>query len=229
MAQRDVNEKKFHAETDLAATNLYNSGRALLENANTSPRAKRLASFTGLIGQDIDVFCRFTAIHRLLIIARMPDFHASSYAQDLKNGTRVPKRAFEHGKSDALALTEQGSVSDVDLMCLHRRNDSTGEYSAIISDWDGKRRMTGEEAKYIGGLNQLLISKIQHGCNDNYVNFKKALNPVIGYDFIAFNCGIPQVFTFVQLKSYYHANKLKNWHAEYCESIRPPSKSDGTS
>ena len=93
------------------------------DNHKASPEAERLATFTGLIGRDIDTFIRFTRMHDLLIVARLPDFYAATYADELKSGAAMPKSGDLHQKTSADGtLTHNGQlfISDIDLMCAHK-------------------------------------------------------------------------------------------------------------
>jgi hypothetical protein len=189
------------------------------ENSHASKEAARLAQFSGLIGRDIDVFKLFTASRDLLIIARMPDPYANAYVEELVNEVMKPKPGDVKGKVGPAATLKIGGktyVSDIDLMCAHKFDRGHQRYIPLVFDWDGKRKMTVEEDDCFSALNRMLISKLQHGCNDNFLKDGRPASTDIGTDFISINRGRVQIILGVKnLRAHYDLLGLENWHAEY--------------
>ncbi len=206
-------------EIDRTGVTLLARARTHPDNCKVSPEAARLAGFTGLIGRDIDTFIRFTRMHDLLIVARMPDFFAHAYVEELKRGQAKPKNASIKSKCDDYSTqTCDGRlyVSDIDLMCAHRFDRAKQTFVPLMFEWDGRRVMSPEENRYFGVLNMLLISKLQHGCNDNYVTSGRPNYINIGSEFIGFERGRTEVIYDVPgLRMYYRKHRLQNWHAAY--------------
>ena len=205
------------ADFDHTSAKLMTRARIISENRGFSPQVTSLAAFTGLIGKDIDTFQRFSVSHELLIIIRQPGWEANAYAKEILEHEYYPKPAavkMKTGSDSTVKYLGQVYVSDTDLMCIYRLNKTTGRYTTIELKWDSKRAKTIEEEKYIGALNGLLISNIQHGCNDDYLESGKPRNVEIGYDFLAFDCGKIQCIDFKDLRAYYNEKGLK-WHEEY--------------
>ena len=76
--------------------------------------------------------------------------------------------------------------------------------------------MNAEENRYFGALNNLLISRLQHGCNDNFVTNGRPNNPGVGTEFIGFDRGRTEVvYELRNLRMYYRRHRLQNWHPAY--------------
>lgn len=203
---------------DRDGVQLLNKAKAAAENRGASKEAQAFL-FTGLAGKDIDTLNAFTLRKKLLMVTRMPNEFANAWVSEIKSGKMREKSAdiktktLEYG---TITLNGRTYVSDIDLMCIHKYDETAKNFVPIVISWNGRTAMTEDEFEYIGVLNMLLVSKLQHGCNDNYVANGRPLNSSIGEEFVIFNRGRIQVIYGVRdLRMYYCMLGLKNWHAEY--------------
>ena len=208
------------AKLDRRGLTLLHKARHLPPNTDASKQAKELAEFTGLIAQDIDAMKSYSAARDLVIVSRLPDANANAYASEIQASRAHPKSSDIKNKTGAHGTLRFNGilyVSDTDLMCMHQLDKKKDEFRPIISTWDGKQPMSPTEQNYQGGLNHRLISKTQHGFNDNYVDADgNPLNREVGNEFILFVCGTAEVVhTIQELKAEYGFLDLENWHSEY--------------
>ncbi len=214
---------------------LMRKARLLPPNVHASREARELSEFTGLIAKDIDALRGYSASRNLVLITRLPDFNAPSYAIEIQNESAFPKPSDLKQKTGAYgAFKFNGTlyVSDMDMMCMHKLDKRADRFTPIESDWDGKRAMTPIEHDYIGSMNSLLISKTQHAFNDNWVTESGAPKNIdIGNEFLIAACGTLKVIESVKdLKREYERIGLENWHWQYetmaYKAYIPPDEED---
>jgi hypothetical protein len=117
--------------------------------------------------RDVRTFRDFTLKNRLLIVVRCPKLTARPW-----HGLLAPKPMVTKQKtgSSGVAVTPEGSmyVSDYDLMSLWRRSERGLQKVVVTSTTADLRGPFSKEAKaIISDLNKQLVSRIQHGCQDD--------------------------------------------------------------
>ncbi|MFO1250210.1 MAG: hypothetical protein U1E77_03460 [Inhella sp.] len=141
----------------------------------------------GMDAADIGVLRRHSQ-QGWLIVVRCPKVTARAH-----HGRFAPKPISEKAKSgdSGLVVTAGGRilVSDYDLMCVCARS-AQGWQRLPISAANGKSRGAYSEAarNFLVQLNTQLVSKFQHGCQDDYAS---ASNPGLkpADHFMAFAAG----------------------------------------
>lgn len=148
--------------------------------------------FSGMDAGDIRVLREFTT-RGLLIVVRCPKVTARPH-----HGIFGPKRwaTKEKTGSSGLAVTKTRIyVSDYDLMSVWQRG-LKGFEKIFISAEEGAAhgRWTPEARRLIRELNRHLVSRIQHGCQDDFDSPK---NPGVkaGDHFAAFQAGSAEHLT----------------------------------
>ena len=121
----------------------------------------------GIDARDVRTFRDFS-LAQLLIIVRNPKVSARAW-----HGVVPPKNIATKDKtgSSGVVITEAGRifVSDYDLMSVWR-TETSPPVKVFISAADGASRgkWSDEAVKLVVRLNGRLVSKIQHGCQDDY-------------------------------------------------------------
>jgi hypothetical protein len=138
--------------------------------------------------RDVRTFRTVSLKNQLLIVVRCPKLTARPW-----HGLLAPKPLVTKQKTgtSGVVVTSKGQmyVSDYDLMCIWRRDGDKFQKVFVSSTTDNPRGPFSDEAKaIIRELNELLISRIQHGCQDDY---HSASNPGVKPDdhFAAFQSG----------------------------------------
>lgn len=128
----------------------------------------------GMDAVDVSVFRRVSAERALIIITRCPKLTARPW-----HGTLMPKPASikeEKTGTSGVVVTDRGLfVSDYDLMGVWRHGRK-GYERICMSAPNGAPRgpWTAEAHALVRYLNQQLVSRIQHGAQDD---FDSPLNP----------------------------------------------------
>jgi hypothetical protein len=132
----------------------------------------RLSEVSGMDARDIMFLRRFTSEHGLLIVFRCPKPSARAF-----HGTLPAKSFATKAKSNAETGTVTGAggrlmVSDYDMMGVWR-HDGTGfrkiPVSALVPG--AARGPWGDLAReLVRAMNRHLVSKLQHGCQDDFLN-----------------------------------------------------------
>ena len=121
----------------------------------------------GIDAMDVRIFREFSG-KGFLIVVRCPKVTARAW-----HGLIPPKPISMKDKSGSsgVAVKESGKmlVSDYDLMSIWRR-DGAGWRKVFASAANGasRGRYSAEATAIIKALNQSLVSRIQHGCQDDY-------------------------------------------------------------
>ena len=142
---------------------------------------------SGIDARDVGTFRGFSA-QGLLIVVRNPKVTARAW-----HGVLPPKNIATKAKtgSSGVVITDQNRmlVSDYDLMSIWRTRAQSPE-KVFISAASGASRgkWSPEAVALVVELNGRLVSKIQHGCQDDY---HSASNPGVrpGDHFSAFHAG----------------------------------------
>jgi len=121
---------------------------------------------SGMDGRDVRAFRQFTT-GGLLIVVRCPKVTARPH-----HGVFRPKTKATEQKtgSSGLAVTKgRIFVSDYDLMSVWQ-NSSRGFVKIFISAGGGasRGRYTQQARELIAEMNKHLVSRLQHGCQDDY-------------------------------------------------------------
>lgn len=192
--------------------------------------SQRLEEFRrqGISGSDIQ-FSRQCAMHPLdiilfrkislegfLIVVRCPNTSAWAW-----QGVLSPKPWAVKDKSGSWGtVVSRGKhfVSDYDLMCVWKM-EGTRLKKIFVSAADGKEkgRWTTEAQQFVLHLNQQLVSKIQHGCQDDFLS-EKNRGVKSGDQFVGFFAGRGVYLADVAAgKKYYMENHIE-W--PYCDDGR---------
>ncbi|MCC6129525.1 MAG: hypothetical protein IT186_06315 [Acidobacteria bacterium] len=140
--------------------------------------------------RDVGVFREFSQ-RGLVIVVRCPKLTARPW-----HGLLAPKTWATKQKTgtSGVAVTPKGQmfVSDYDLMCVWKLGPG-GIEKVFISAAGGASRgsFTAEAVAIVRALNEKLVSRIQHGCQDDYQSPK---NPGVKPDdhFAGFCGGTPE-------------------------------------
>ncbi len=169
----------------------------------------RLSRDSGFDARDIMNLRAFTRDHDLLIVSRCPKVSARAF-----HGTLNAKTWATKAKTNATGTVYNASgqlmVSDYDLMSIWRFTGtgfqkifaSALQYGASRGPWSTEAR------ELVKAMNKFLITKIQHGCQDDFLSEN---NPGVKMadHFIAFRIGdgihLP---TPIYCENYYKAHGL---------------------
>jgi hypothetical protein len=127
---------------------------------------------TGIDPQDVRTFREASAAEGLVIVVRCPKLAARAWHGTLPAKTWATKK--KTGESGAV-VNERGQamVSDYDLMSLWRRGGGTArKVVASAAGGAAQGRYPAEAQALIVRLNARLVTKIQHGCQDDFASAK---------------------------------------------------------
>jgi hypothetical protein len=181
--------------------------------AGIPKRDIEMSRLAGMHAADVRTFREYSASSHLLIVVRCPKEAARPW-----HGVFPPKNIATKAKSGVAGVAEDKHgrllVSDYDLMSIWRMvmGAAGAPVKVFMSAKDGAARGTwSDEARQIArDLNRRLVSRIQHGCQDDFENLQK--NPgVSGTDrFIAFRLGAVNFLPDVQAcRQYYRQCGLR--------------------
>lgn len=164
---------------------------------------------SGIDARDVGTLRGFSA-RQLIIIVRNPKVTARAW-----HGVIPPKNIATKAKtgSSGIVITsdQRMYVSDYDLMCVWRTAGGTPE-KLFISAADGAARgkWSQEAVALVVELNGQLVSKIQHGCQDD---FQSASNPGVNATdhFSAFDKGIATHLPSPSPCAAFYANRQIPW------------------
>ena len=153
----------------------------------------RLMWESGMDAQDIMRLRQFTAKEQLLIVVRCPKPNAAAF-----HGTLAPKNVATKAKTNATGTVRDDHgrlmVSDYDMMSVWRYT-GTGYQKIFVSALEPPGAPRGnwapEAIRIVRAMNAFLISKIQHGCQDDFVNVEKNPGLKLADHFMAFDVGTP--------------------------------------
>jgi hypothetical protein len=134
----------------------------------------RLMLESGIDARDIMHLRQFTTTEQLLLVIRCPKRNAAAFHGDLPAKTWATK-----AKTNATGTVQDAHghlmVSDYDMMSLWRYT-GTGYQKIFVSALEpgAASGAWGKEAvRIIRAMNAFLITKVQHGCQDDFVNAEK--------------------------------------------------------
>jgi hypothetical protein len=201
---------------DQLAKALNQWGKDSIHYTSASPRAKNICDQSGIIAVDADIFMEF-ALRGHRIVVRAPNVFAYTYADELAlGGNVIPKPPSTHDKTartgpfvGAIKGEPTLQVSDYDLMCIYPIE------SKVLFVDKNEVPHEKETRPIIDLMNLRLVSKIQHGCNDEFVDTcDNPKNCDIGDKFVWFEEDCADVFDRQGLKNEYRKHGMK-WYQEY--------------
>jgi hypothetical protein len=158
--------------------------------AGADGRDLRLAHESGMDARDIMHLRQFTSTEQLLIVFRCPKRNAAAFHGDLPAKTWATKT-----KTNETGTVVNGHghlmVSDYDMMSMWRYT-GTGFQKIFVSalEHGAARGPWGPEARRIvRAMNEFLITKIQHGCQDDFLNREKNPGVKMADHFLAIRLG----------------------------------------
>jgi hypothetical protein len=128
----------------------------------------RFSSLCAIDARDVRTFREVSLTSRLIIVVRCPKRTARPW-----HGLLAPKPMATKQKTgtSGVVVTPDGTmfVSDYDLMSVWQ-GDGDGFRKVFISSTTGNPRgpFTAEAKVVVRALNARLVSRIQHGCQDDY-------------------------------------------------------------
>jgi hypothetical protein len=151
----------------------------------------RLSEHSGMDARDIMALRRFTRERQLMIVFRCPKPSARAF-----HGTFPAKTFATKAKSNAGTGTVHGAqgqlmVSDYDMMSVWR-HDGTGWRKIAVSALTpgAARGPWSEQAREIVvAMNRFLVSKLQHGCQDDFLDAEKNPGVKMADHFLAIRAG----------------------------------------
>ncbi len=151
----------------------------------------RFSRLSGMEPSDVAVFREASQTDGLIVVVRCPKVTARPW-----HGLIPPKPMSLKQKTgtSGVAVTPTGKlfVSDYDLMCVWKR-DGPALKKVFVTSVVGSQRVgfTAEARALLKGLNKELVSRIQHGCQDD---FHSAKNPGVKLEdhFATFSNGIAE-------------------------------------
>jgi hypothetical protein len=171
----------------------------------------RLSRQSGIDARDVMNLRRFTAAKLLLIVFRCPKTAARAFHGDLPAKTLVTK---EKTNETGTIYNNRGvlMVSDYDMMSLWRASAGGFEkiyVSSIQSPGAARGRWLPEATALVREMNGFLITKIQHGCQDDFQNRAKNPGVKMADHFLAIRKGdgiyLPDP---VHCENFYRAHRL---------------------
>lgn len=148
-----------------------------------------LSRDSGMDARDIMSLRRFTTTERLLIVFRCPKpsaraFHGTLPAKTFATKTKTNDTGTVHGKGGLM-------VSDYDMMSVWRFNG--GGYAKIyisaITPGAPRGRWSPEASDLVRRMNSFLISKLQHGCQDDFLSAENNPGVKMADHFLAIRTG----------------------------------------
>jgi hypothetical protein len=151
----------------------------------------RLSAESGMDARDIMFLRRFTRERGLMIIFRCPKRSARAF-----HGTLPAKTFATKAKSNAETGTVLGHgghlmVSDYDMMSVWR-HEGTGWRKIHVSALEPgapRGRWSEEARELVRAMNQHLITRLQHGCQDDFHDAGKNPGVKMADHFLAIRAG----------------------------------------
>lgn len=150
----------------------------------------RLSEESGMDARDIMVLRRFTAERQLLIIFRCPKRSARAFHGTLPAKTFATK-AKTNETGTVLGYGGRLMVSDYDMMSCWRYTGTGFQkiYISALEPGAPRGRWSPEARDLVRDLNQLLITKLQHGCQDDFLSAEKNPGVKLADHFLAIRMG----------------------------------------
>jgi len=167
-----------------------------------------LAQEAGFNGLDVMNLRKFTREEGLLLVVRCPKRNAAAFIGDIRAKTWATK---EKTNASGTVFDKQGNptVSDYDMMSLWRQTGA-GYQKIFVSALDPPGADRGpwhvEAVRIVRAMNAFLKNKLQHGCQDDWVNEKKNPGVNLADRFLAFQEGnATYLRTRVYCEAYYYS------------------------
>ena len=150
----------------------------------------RLSQESGVDARDVMNLRRFTAEQKLLIIIRCPKPWARAF-----HGTLPAKTFATKAKTNetGTVLSRNGimMVSDYDMMSVWRFNGTgfSKIYISALEHGAPRGRWSPEARDLVKAMNTFLISKLQHGCQDDFLSAEKNPGVKMADHFLAIRMG----------------------------------------
>ena len=148
-----------------------------------------LSRDSGMDARDIMSLRRFTASEKLLIVFRCPKasaraFHGTLPAKPFATKVKTNESVTVHGRSGLM-------VSDYDMMSVWRFTG--GGYAKIyisaLEPGAARGRWSPEARDLVRAMNTFLVSKLQHGCQDDFLSAEKNPGVKMADHFLAIRTG----------------------------------------
>lgn len=149
----------------------------------------RLSEQSGVDARDVMNLRGFTAAQNLLIIFRCPKPWARAFHGTLPAKTFATK---DKTNETGTVRTKYGlMVSDYDMMSVWRFNGTGFSKIYISAEVHGAARgkWSPEARDLVRAMNGFLISKLQHGCQDDFLNAEKNPGVKMADHFLAIGLG----------------------------------------
>ncbi len=176
--------------------------------AGVSEADIRFSALSGMDARDVRAFREYSR-RGLLLVVRCPKLAARVW-----HGVFPPKNMnikTKTGSSGTVDHNQKVFVSDYDLMSIWRRG-AQGWEKVFVSAANGARQgpWSVEARDLVLHLNHTLISKIQHGCQDDY---QSPNNPGLkaGDHFAAFYGGMAEHFSNTMSCETFYARQGLRW------------------
>lgn len=148
-----------------------------------------LSRDSGMDARDIMGLRRFTASEKLLIVFRCPKVSARAF-----HGTLPAKTFATKAKTNDTGTVQGNSrlmVSDYDMMSVWRFTG--GGYAKIyisaLEPGAARGRWSPEARDLVRAMNTFLVSKLQHGCQDDFLSADKNPGVKMADHFLAIRTG----------------------------------------
>lgn len=148
-----------------------------------------LSRDSGMDARDIMSLRRFTASEKLLIVFRCPKataraFHGTLPAKTFATKAKTNETGTVYGQSGLM-------VSDYDMMSVWRFTG--GGYAKIyisaLEPGAPRGRWSPEARDLVRAMNTFLVSKLQHGCQDDFLSAEKNPGVKMADHFLAIRTG----------------------------------------
>lgn len=148
-----------------------------------------LSRDSGMDARDIMSLRRFTASEKLLIVFRCPKataraFHGTLPAKTFATKAKTNETGTVYGNSGLM-------VSDYDMMSVWRFTGGgyTKIYISALEPGAPRGRWSPEARDLVRAMNTFLVSKLQHGCQDDFLSAEKNPGVKMADHFLAIRTG----------------------------------------
>ena len=169
-----------------------------------------LARDSGMDARDVRFLRSFTAARKLLIVFRCPKRSARAFHGDMPAKTFATK-AKTNGTGTVVGHGGTLMVSDYDMMSIWR---STGSgflkvFTSALVPGAPRGKWSAEARDIVRGMNGSLVTKLQHGCQDDFLDSAKNPGVKMADHFLAIRMGVGTYLRDPQVcENYYRAYAL---------------------
>ncbi|WP_376088325.1 hypothetical protein ACE7GA_15915 [Roseomonas sp. CCTCC AB2023176] len=149
-----------------------------------------LSRDSGMDARDINFLRDFTAQRKLLIVFRCPKPSARAFHGDLPGKTFATKAK----TNDSGTVYGHGGtlmVSDYDMMSIWRSTGSGFQkiFTSALAPGAPRGKWSEEARDLVRAMNQYLVTRLQHGCQDDFLNREKNPGVKMADHFLAIRMG----------------------------------------